>query len=272
MNHIKKLALYLLCILTVALSSMPCSSAIASVPRFAIALSEKFDSSQLKDFNIVYLGENHDNIEHHRAELEIIKNLEQENTSIAIALEMFQRPFQPILDSYLAGDIDETELRERTEYDKRWVFDWEYYAPILRWARSRQIPLIALNTPSEITRKVGEFGLNSLDGDDFRYIPPRADIDLSNIEYRQLLEEIYIQHGENDLGNSDRFENFLAAQILWDETMAEAIASYYQFHPQKQIVVLVGKGHIFYDYAIPNRVTRRIDRSTLQQKSILLGN
>ena len=103
---------------------------------------------------------------------------------------MFQRPFQPVLDRYLAGEITEQQLREQTEYDTRWGFDWEFYAPILRYARDKQISLIAINTPEEITHKVAESGIESLEKSDYRSIPPAQDIDLSNAEYRQRLQDI----------------------------------------------------------------------------------
>ena len=115
---------------------------------------------------------------------------------------MFQRPFQPLLNRYLNGEIDEDCLKEQTEYETRWGFDWEFYAPILRFAKAHQIPLIALNTPAEITLKVAESGIDSLEFPDFRYIPPLKEIDLDNQVYRQRLEQIYQQHVENEQGNS----------------------------------------------------------------------
>lgn len=231
--------------------------------------------SQIKQDDVIYLGENHDNVDQHRQELEIITQLYQHQTNsegkLAIALEMFQRPFQPILDRYQSGKIDEERLREQTEYETRWGFDWEFYAPILRFAIAHKIPLIALNTPAEITTQVAESGIDSLEGNDFRYIPPLADIKLDNREYRQRLDEIYQQHVENGQGNSKDADNFFAAQVLWDETMADAIAQYYRDFPRSQIAVLVGKAHVMYDYAIPDRVARRISDPDFSQTSLLLG-
>ena len=227
---------------------------------------EVIDLNRLKESDAIYLGENHDNPQHHAQQLEIIKQLQQDerDADLAIGMEMFQRPFQPILDRYLAQEISEAELVRQTEYDTRWGFDWEFYAPILRYAQQQQIPLIALNTPEEITRKVAETGINSLEGSDFRYIPPLDEIRLDNEEYRQATAEIYLQHVENGQGNSTDLDNFFAAQVLWDETMADAIALYYQNNPQSQIVVLVGKAHVMNDYAIPDRVNRRINHKSFK--------
>ena len=230
--------------------------------------------SQIKQNDVIYLGENHDSASIHQQQLAVItqlyENLANSDQELAIALEMFQRPFQPILNRYLAQEIDETELRKQTEYDTRWGFDWELYAPILRFAQAKQISLIALNTPTEITHKVAASGIDSLAGKDFRYIPPLSDIKLDHPEYRQRLLHIYQQHLEDQQGNSKEADNFYTAQVLWDETMAEAIALYYQNHPQVHIAVLVGKAHVIYDYAIPERVARRINSSSFTQTSFLL--
>ena len=223
--------------------------------------------------DVIYLGENHDSPEIHQQQLEIITQLQQhpDNSSeTVIAWEMFQRPFQPMLDRYIAGIITEQQLREQSQYDMRWGFDWEFYAPILRYAKQEQIPLIAMNTPEEITQKVAQSGIDSLAGSDYRYIPPAEDIDLSNTEYRQRLQDIYEQHVEYGQGNSTDADNFFAAQVLWDETMAEAIALHHQQHPDSQIIVLIGKAHVMYDYAVPDRVVRRIDNPDFNQSTILL--
>ena len=222
--------------------------------------------------DIVYLGETHDSLEDHQAQLDIIKKLYQKQKKIAIALEMFQRPYQEFLDRYLAGEITETELRTKTEYDRRWGFDWEYYAPILRFAKENKLPLIALNTPTEISRKVSREGLKKLTATELEFIPPTAEIDTSNPEYRQMLLEFYQQHSQGGHGNSKGFDKFVLAQVLWDETMAEAIAQFYQKNPQYKIVVLAGKGHIIYGYGIPDRVARRLQNTNFQQTLVLLGD
>jgi len=230
--------------------------------------------SQWQQQNVIYLGENHDSPEHHATQLKMITELYQANAktnlSLAIALEMFQRPFQPVLDRYLAKEINEAELREQTEYDQRWGWNWEFYAPILRFAQAQQIPLIALNTPEEITQKVATSGIESLQGSDYRYIPPQTEINLDNQAYRQKIAAIYQAHLTAYQGNSQDEDNFFAAQILWDETMAEEISQYYQEHPQSQIVVLVGKAHVMDDYAIPARVARRIANKSFKQTTYLL--
>lgn len=223
---------------------------------------------ELVKADVVYLGETHDRIADHQAQLEIIKALHQQNPKIAVAMEMFQRPYQDVLNQYLVGKITEAQLVEQTEYEKRWGFPWEHYAPILRFAKTNQLPVLALNTPTEVTRKVARNGLESLTGDDRKYIPSLSEIRTDNAEYRSMAQEAYEQHHQAGHGNSTSFDRFFTAQVLWDETMAEAISQFLQANPDYQVVVLAGQTHIVYGYGIPSRVARRLN-SDLVQRSVL---
>ncbi len=219
--------------------------------------------------NIIYLGETHDRLADHQAQLAIIQVLYGKNPRMAIALEMFQRPYQV----WLAGATSEAQLLAQTEYPKRWGFDWNFYAPIFRFARAKNLPLLAINTPSEITRKVARSGLDSLQPEDFEWIPPRAEIDLSSTSYRKRIRETYNSFHQGK-GNSDGFERFFEAQVLWDETMAAAIAQDWLKHPDRLIVVLVGQGHILFGDGIPSRVARRlkaVGRKDWKQTTVLLN-
>lgn len=225
--------------------------------------------------NVVYLGETHDSPEDHQAQLAIIQTLYKLHPDMVIAMEMFQRPYQPVLDRYLAGILTEAQLREQSEYETRWVYPWEFYAPILRFAKQNRLAVVALNTPTEITRKVARQGLDSLTFSDRRFVPPRSAIVLEPDLYRQRMQEFY-QGFHHRKSSSGSFERFFQAQVLWDETMAERIAQILRRQPNTLVVVLVGQGHLLYGDGIPSRVARRINqirsRSTpLTQVSVLLN-
>jgi uncharacterized iron-regulated protein len=226
---------------------------------------------ELAQADVVYLGEIHDRPEDHQAQLEIIQALHQLRPNLAIAMEMFQRPYQSILDRYLAGDLTETEFLERSQYAKRWGFPWKFYAPIVQFAKTNRLPVIALNAPTEVTRKVARKGLDSLTWAERRFIPPLSAISLEPETYRQRIRTIYdeIHQGKS---NSLGFERFFQAQVLWDETMAERIAQIRQQQPATLVVVLVGQGHLLYGEGIPNRVARRLQQksqnSTTQSKQL----
>ncbi|MBW4486941.1 MAG: ChaN family lipoprotein [Trichocoleus desertorum ATA4-8-CV12] len=234
-------------------------------------LSPQIVLRQLAAADVVYLGETHDSPADHRAQLKIIQALHQKQPQLAIALEMFQRPYQLAIDRYLAGKITEAELRQQSQFDQRWGYDWEYYAPILRFAKANRLPVLALNTPTEVTRKVARQGLNSLTASDRQFAPPASEIRTDNAAYRQRIQKIYeeIHQGHS---SSNNFEQFFQAQVLWDETMADRIAQFATTHPNHQIVVLAGQGHIIYGDGIPSRVARRLKNiPNFVQRLVLLN-
>ena len=246
-----------------------CSASEAPIVIEAGTVSS-FQSEEFSSFveaDVVYLGERHDSEADHAAQLEIIEAIYAANPDIAIALEMFQRPFQPVIDRYLAGEISEAELVAQTEYEERWGFPWEYYAPFLQFAQANQLPVLALNAPGEVVSQVAREGLDSLEEEDLRYIPPISDIDTSNVDYQAFVQSAFGSHGAHGDFN---FDNFFAAQVTWDETMAETVANFKQASPDTLVIVLAGTGHVIYGYGIPDRVARRLGDS-LQQVKVLLN-
>lgn len=207
---------------------------------------------RLLDRRVIFVGEHHDRYEDHLNQAAIIEGLLARGRSLAIGLEMFQQPYQSALDAYVAGTIDEAEMLRRTQYFDRWRFDYRLYRPILRLARERSIPLIALNLESELTRKVGDGGIASLSETERARLP--AEIDREDPAYRARLEAIFKHHPADQQRN---FEHFLEVQLLWDEGMAERAARYLAENPQRTLVVITGGGHVEYGQGIPKRLARR---------------
>lgn len=188
---------------------------------------------------IVMIGETHDRYDHHINQLELICRLHERHPDLAIGLEFFQQPFQDALDAYVAGRIDAAQMLVRTEYYDRWQFDYRLYAPILEFAHEHHIPLVALNAPKEIASKVAQQGISGLSEEERAQLPAQIHRDIPG--YRERLQAIYDEHPEiQDMS----LENFIEAQLVWDESMAERAARYLDAHPDRHLVVLAGDGHV----------------------------
>lgn len=213
----------------------------------------------LKTKQIILVGEKHDDFSHHLAQLEVIKGLNEARVPLAVGMEMFQKPFQQVLDRYVNKEISELEFLEQSEFMKRWGHGYALYRPILNYCRDNKIPVIALNLEKEVSSEIGRQGLKSvLEGDKAEKLP--ASINWSSLEQKKWLEQIYDQHPQKEVKDA---VSFYQAQVMWDETMAESIASYLQMHPQKHMVVLAGAGHVTHEYAIPARLKNRLGRPDL---------
>ena len=204
----------------------------------------------------VFIGENHDRYDQHLSELEIIRRLyERDKNRWAIGVEFIQRPFQPALDAYISGAITEREFLKRAEYFDRWGFDYRLYRPIFTFAKEHGIPMVALNAERELAEKVAKVGIEGLTPSERERLP--ATIDKSDEDYRKRIQKIFKQHPE---ATGRNFERFWESQLVWDETMADSVASYLSTHPGKAMIVLAGSGHIEFGSGIPNRVRRTLPR------------
>lgn len=208
--------------------------------------------SKLMDRRVVFVGEQHDRYEDHLNQLAIIEGLHAGGKSLAIGLEFFQQPFQQDVDDYIEGKIDEADFLRRTQYFDRWRFDYRLYRPILRFAREHRIPVIALNLEAELTRKVGDVGIDGLSEAERARIP--AEMDRDDPAYRDRIEAVFRHHPADHQRN---FEHFFEVQLLWDEGMAERAADYLAENPDRTLVVLSGGGHVEYGQGIPKRLMRR---------------
>lgn len=201
---------------------------------------------------VIYISEEHGNPHHHAAQLAVIAGVYARDPSLAIGMEMFKRPFQNVLDAYLAGEIDAPSLIERSEWKARWGYDFELYRPILEFARAHHIAVRALNAPDEITRAVAEGGIAALDETERGSLP---DLDLEISEHRSMVRESFDRHNVHGLLS---FDHFYVAQVIWDETMAYEIAQALEGPAgPHRMIVLAGEQHVRKGLGIPVRAARR---------------
>ncbi|RPI38032.1 MAG: PDZ domain-containing protein [Nitrospiraceae bacterium] len=205
--------------------------------------------------DIIYVGELHDRFEHHRVQLQIIMELRKKYKKIAIGMEMFQKPFQQALDDYITGTTDEKTFLKKSEYFKRWGFDYNLYREILLYAREYKIPVIALNIRKEIVSKVSREGLQALTDEEMKEVPEY--LNLSDMEYRERLRGFFESHA--GLGERN-FDFFYQAQVLWDESMAQNLDDFVRKNPDYKVVVLAGTGHMTFGSGIPKRSFRLNNR------------
>ena len=238
----------------------PCSPTVARsawVPP-AVHANKKtvtsFDSliTSLSEYRVILIGEHHDRYDHHLTQLEVICRLHKQDPRLAIGIEFVQQPFQAALDHYVQRSLDEKAFLRDSEYFRRWGFDFRLYAPILRFAAEHAIPVIALNVPGEVTSKVASGGLDALTDAERELLGSLQPV--ADEHYRERLKEVFKAHTSR---SSNDFENFLSAQLLWDEGMAARAARYLTSNGDIRLVVIAGNGHVAYRNALAERIEAR---------------
>jgi uncharacterized iron-regulated protein len=208
---------------------------------------------KLLSSRIIYLGEKHDQFAHHINQLHVIKKIHESGYELAVGMEMFQKPFQKVVNDFLAGRIDEHNFLLKSEYFKRWRYDYNLYKPIIDYLKQQNIPLVALNIKGDITRKVAREGMHSLPDEKKKQLP--SSMDFSNEQYRGDLNKVFALHTKQQ--ELQDFNYFLQAQTLWDEGMAESAHQFLANNPERKLVILAGNGHVRHKYGIPERLYRR---------------
>lgn len=221
---------------------------------------------ELADQQVVLLGEQHDRLAHHRWQLQTLSGLYAHRDELVIGLEMLPRSAQPALDAWVAGELSEARFLEESGWHKSWGFDPALYLPILHFARMQQIPLLALNIDAELRQRLASDGWDSVPEDErYAISAPLA----PSQDYRERLEEVYAQHPS---GNAADAARFIAAQVVWDRAMAQALADALNGSGSEDtgrpplVVGLIGQGHLTYGHGVPHQLA---DLGVSDQRTLL---
>jgi uncharacterized iron-regulated protein len=262
--------------------------------------------SRLAGARAVCVGEEHPNPHHHWMQLHVVRELFKrlpKGTKLALAMEMFQRPFQGVLDDYAARRIDDAALRSRSGYEERWGYDYTFYGPTIDAAVAAGAQLLAANTAKELTKKVSHHGLESLTPDEKAQLPElKLDDPVHRSWFDTLMEDMggtsaHSQsksddadkgklssstagktkpaksakpplHGDDDAPEPPSADRVYTIQVIWDETMADTSATWLLANPGGHLILLSGNGHC-HDTAVINRIKRRGVASALSIRGVI---
>ncbi len=202
----------------------------------------------------VFLGENHATTAHQEMEAQVISALVGAGRKTAVGLEMYQRPKQSWLDLWSSGGIDEPDFLTKSDWKGQWGYDFSFYSPVFQAVRTSHLPLRGLNIPRDWVRTVARSGFEGLDADAKAQLPPK--MDLTNKLHRQVYDALIGGHPMGDAASMDRM---YAAQVLWDEAMADSALKYMRQsgNAAQVFVVIAGSGHVLYHQGINWRVRTR---------------
>lgn len=258
------------------------------------AVAEADFWSALGGARAVCVGEDHPNPHHHWAQLRVVDELAGAGGApgtLGLGVEMVQRPFQGVLDDWAQGRIDDAAFLSRAGWAERWGYDFGLYRPMLRRVADAGGPLLALNAPRELTKKVSRQGVDSLSADDKAELPTLV---LDDAKHRAWFDGVMAAmggaHGHGQKGEKGEkhgagggekdekaeaeakamAERIYSVQVLWDETMAEVAARWLGGGADRRLVILAGNGHC-HDSAIVGRLKRRGVEHVLSVRPILDG-
>lgn len=239
--------------------------------------------------DIILVGEQHDNVAGHHLEAELADTLLCHTPQAAIALEMFERDEQGLVDLYLDGHIAAPTLVTLTDSanwggSKNTWMDW--YQPLVDHVKNRRTAgaaLIAANAPRTYVKLARLEGFEALS-----LLPPQERTafalptpTVDDHAYRERFVALITPHtahnsvdAEPGSGTTssrhampDRVENYFRAQQVWDATIADSAVLALRHHPKA--ILIAGEFHLAYDGGTLQRVRHGAPRARITTLSIL---
>ncbi|WP_294736627.1 ChaN family lipoprotein [uncultured Flavobacterium sp.] len=163
--------------------------------------------------DVVLFGEHHDNALVHWLQLELTKDLAEDN-KLVLGAEMIEVDNQTQLNQYLKGEIDQAAF---DTVARLWPNHKTDYKPLVDFAKEKQFAFIATNVPrryAKIVFRKGFEGLEDLPANEKEWIAPLpVAYDATLPGYVKMLE-LMGGHGGDNLPK---------AQAIKDATMAHFI-------------------------------------------------
>ncbi len=212
--------------------------------------------------DIVLIGEQHDNVLAHALELKLVEAILADKPNAAVAMEMFERDEQALLDSYTQGQIESATLFEATGSES-WggsEENWRaWYLPVVDSAKANSLEgarVIAANAPRRYAVMAREEGFEALQAlaDEMEielFVLPDDAVDEN--DYRRRFYELMSGHGQGH-GDGEPIDpaTYFRAQQLWDATLADSVLGATEEHAK--VVLLVGDFHIAHDGGLLQRI------------------
>jgi uncharacterized iron-regulated protein len=232
-------------------------------------------SARLLQQEVIYLGEEHHNRSHIEAALSLLKRLTEAGRRPILAMEMFGWESQPLLDRYVRGDdLTRHDFLSQVGWSQNWGGPFETYEPLVAFAKTERLRLIALNPPKPLVRLVAKKGLEQARReDDWIRWNMKDETIVDDPSYRQkIFEQLRACHGG---GSDEMYHTMYEASMVRDEGMAKMIVSQVDgLRSQADaaagpVISYTGGGHVQYNLPVPQRVDRRLS-GAVRQASIYM--
>ncbi|MFN7944053.1 MAG: ChaN family lipoprotein [Blastocatellia bacterium] len=235
--------------------------------------------AELARADVVFVGEQHDDPNTHRLERAVLEGLLRRRGSapVVVALEMFERDVQPVLDDYLAGKITEDEFLKKSRPWPRYATD---YRPIIELAKIHGWRVIAGNVPRRYASQVARSGIGEVDklpAEERGFVAKQMTCPMDDY-YKKFVEAMSGHPGQNngekkepDEASKAMIEKVYQAQCIKDETMAESIAAAWQNASGQKPLIVHYNGAFHSDYRLGTaaRTIQRLPGAKVKVVSVI---
>lgn len=204
--------------------------------------------NDMKNYDVLIYGEEHnDSVTHYLEETIFRKMNEKYGNQLALSMEMFDRDVQQVMNEYLQGAIREKNFTK----DARVWSNYRDYKPMVELAKEKKLDVICANAAgrySNLAGRKGQKALMDLPVGSKSFFAPLPYDTATGKYYEKLLEMSghspktdTIKPPASPIGMGSF--NLIAAQSLWDATMAYSISDYLKKNNTKKVMQVNGRFH-----------------------------
>ena len=207
--------------------------------------------ARLAQQQVVLLGETHDRFDIHRWQLHICAGLLAHRPDIAVGFEMFPRRVQPVLDRWVAGELDVASFLSQSEWNTVWRFDPDLYLPIFQFCRQFRLPMLALNCERALVTRVGKEGWDAIPEAERDGLTPARPASAAHRQHLFALTGGARPDRDAKTSDDPAFDRFVRAQQTWDRAFACNIVRCLDRADPPLVIGIIGRGHMEHRHGTP---------------------
>ena len=216
--------------------------------------------SSIMEYDVLFFGEEHnDSVGHYLEQLIFEKMFVAFGNKTALSMEMFDRDVQSVMNEYLADFIREKNFKK----DARVWSNYRDYRPMVELAKKNQLDVICANAAGRYSNLAGRKGSSAL-----QQLPKQSKVNFAPLPYDTASGKYYEKlmemsgHSPSDTAKPKMPAmamgsfNLVAAQSLWDATMAYSISEFCKKNKGKKILQVNGRFHSDQKFAVVEQLKK----------------
>ncbi len=226
--------------------------------------------------DVIYLGERHDNAEHHRIQLQVLQSLIDQGLQPVLGFEFFDTAQTGYLMQYISSEASlmplgisraglespEKSLRTRLGWTERADTDWGYYFALLEFAKTHRLTVFGADLPAGIKLRLSRTDLDALTPVEQQALGMQA---LASNDYKRFMYTRF-KAGHCGWGMEPLLTRLYRTWHERNDRMARSIVAMSQAERQGPVVVILGAGHTEHNEGVVTQVERL--QPQLQQLNI----
>jgi len=211
--------------------------------------------------DVIYLGENHENADHHRIQFDAIGDLIKAGKKPQLGFEFFSVEQTSFLMTYVAGNkksmhgaVSEESMEKRLRQDLGWQNhpdrSWQFYFRFIKLAKTHQLTVFGADLPAGTVRRITANGVDGLTPVEKTLLQPTG---FQNPAYKKLMFEKF-KANHCGFAREEYQGRMYQTWVARNDAMAGSIVAMVEAQPEQPVVVILGGGHTEHNMAVFERV------------------